>query len=419
MIELSACKKTIFIIFIIFLIISILISVITSFIGKINTTKNLYIDVSYSFKSLANKFDKSLSEYKKFKSETYTLDVCLDDISDLPCSGIVLSNNSHDKYCELSLQNLKLQNKTPINLSTFATNDKIGFYFDNNPNVYYTANGKKFRSSWNKSVYSNFVKIPEYVPENINYNKINTMLSLKNLCKIFVGAGLGTGKPNLKQLFEKMNISSPESFVACRDGEIIDAQIVHLTLPVEYIEQTVKKLADSSANAKFDYINNLLVQTESLISNVGEKIFKIDFVIYQNTLLWAETSINLSTGLFNACLNIYENEVSFELKRLSSNNIKFSDLSVNIKTDPSSAIKLSATRGNRNIMNFELEKLGDSAVTSRIIYSDNDSVPHCITALYSKDSKKYNSSIPSKNIYNLSVGDLFRLYQKIDASLGL
>lgn len=411
-----AFSKKIIMILVVFLIIASIIGCFTfSVQNKVNTAKNVYNNVSHTFKSLYQKFSSTVSQFKSMKSGSYTLDICLDDVASVPCTGVSLSNNSSDKYFEVMFKNLKIPGKSTIDLSTFATNDKVGFYLDNSPEFYYTAKGEKFRTDWNKSIYGKILKIPEYVPENINYGKMDSLISFENFCKAFVGMGLGKEKINLKDFISNLNISGLKEFTATRRGIEYNAQIAHITVTKDYMESLVQKLVNSSQKAEFDYLHKFLSSAHNGIANCTEKTFKIDLVIHNNNLLWAETSVNLSQGIVNARIDFYDNEVNFELRNLYPEKLAYKNFSFNLKTTPTS-LKLSVLKAKSNVFSVILKKQSDSSVISQIEYTDKKLNPHTVNALYSLNSKKYKKNVPVKNIYRLSVSDLLKLYQKLYGS---
>jgi len=414
-ISLSVQKKIIIVISAFLLIAGIILSIVQSVIIRIDTANDLYRDVSHTFGSVYKKINTFLADFKSVKSPSYTIDIVFDGVSSVPCSEISLSNNPSHKYFEVCLQNLKVNKTSTIDLSTFTANNEVGFYLDDNPRLYYTADGNKFRSDWNKSAYSKLVKIPDYVPENINYSKISSLISLENFGKLFLGMGLGREKVNLKELVSNLNVSSPQSYAAYRNGESFDAQIAHLTVSTDFLMSFVQKLKESSEKAEFGYINDILSHAEELLDSMTQKTVKIDFVICRDELLWMETSLELSSGLVNARLDINKNKVSFQVRKLHSTNSCLPDFSFEINYNSPEGLNLNISKKDKELFGMSLKKTVDSSVVSDITYYDKNSDSHKISANYFPESQKFRSDdIPAKNIYALTVSDLLKLYAKID-----
>lgn len=416
MIKLIIGKKSILVVFLLLVFVSLIVYIGFSLYNRINITKDLYNDVSDTFETVFNSFNKSLSEFKKTKSSSYTVNINFKNISSLPFSSLTLSNNFSDKYYELSFNNLNIKGKRNLDINAFVTKDKIGFYFDKNPEFYYTANGKMFRLQWNTSIFGKFARIPDFVPETIDYNKLNSIMLPKNIVKVFLGMGLGREKINIKDIIKNISISSPNPYVIYQNGKQQNAQIAHLTVSKEYLESFVTKLKNSSENASFDYLNTFLKGVQSILKESPQKSLKIDFVILNNRLLWAETSAGVSKGLVNIKLNLNSHEMSLAINQLMPHKSPKVNYILKLSAKSPSHINLQLAQGKKEIFSFNIHKNIDSTVTSQICYYNKKSKPQFIVADYSPKSQKFKSNIPTKNIYSLSLSDLFKLYSKIDST---
>ena len=157
-------------------------------------------------------------------------------------------------------------------------------------------------------------------------------------------------------------------YVIYQNGKQHNSQIAHLTVSKEYLESFVTKLKNSSENASFDYLNTFLKGVQSILKESPQKSLKIDFVILNNRLLWAETSAGVSKGLVNIKLNLNSHEMSLAINQLMPHKSPKVNYILKLSAKSPSHINLQLAQGKKEIFSFNIHKNIDSTVTSQICY---------------------------------------------------
>lgn len=309
--------------------------------------------------------------------------------------SITLSNNSEDSHLNLSVRGR-------INLSAFSHKNKLGFYLPDNPEIRYTVSSKNLSSTWNSSIYGKIVKIPDCIPDNLNYKKINSLLNSKKIIKASVVLGLGKDKMNIKALTENISVSNRDTYPIMLNGKKEMVSAIRVTIPKKDIINCITQNFSFGEKNYKGYAVKYIIDFKNYLESIDDKEINIDFILCKKKLIQAKVSIDSKLVLFNN----KENGINMSVKELHTQN-QIMAVSIN-KPSPNILVAnilmeesyiLKAKKNNKNTISVEL-------------YNSNIKSPlHKLT--YHPGKTEADVNYTEKDVYNLSLYELMYITENI------
>lgn len=309
--------------------------------------------------------------------------------------SITLSNNREDSHLNLSVRGR-------INLSAFSHKNKLGFYLPDNPEIRYTVSSKNLSSTWNSSIYGKIVKIPDCIPDNLNYKKINSLLNSKKIIKASVVLGLGKDKMNIKALTENISVSNRDTYPIMLNGKKEMVSAIRVTIPKKDIINCITQNFSFGEKNYKGYAVKYIIDFKNYLESIDDKEINIDFILCKKKLIQAKVSIDSKLVLFNN----KENGINMSVKELHTQN-QIMAVSIN-KPSPNILIAnilmeesyiLKAKKNNKNTISVEL-------------YNSNIKSPlHKLT--YHPGKTEADVNYTEKDVYNLSLYELMYITENI------
>lgn len=309
--------------------------------------------------------------------------------------SITLSNNREDSHLNLSVRGR-------INLSAFSHKNKLGFYLPDNPEIRYTVSSKNLSSTWNSSIYGKIVKIPDCIPDNLNYKKINSLLNSKKIIKASVVLGLGKDKMNIKALTENISVSNRDTYPIMLNGKKEMVSAIRVTIPKKDIINCITQNFSFGEKNYKGYAVKYIIDFKNYLESIDDKEINIDFILCKKKLIQAKVSIDSKLVLFNN----KENGINMSVKELHTQN-QIMAVSIN-KPSPNILVAnilmeesyiLKAKKNNKNTISVEL-------------YNSNIKSPlHKLT--YHPGKTEADVNYTEKDVYNLSLYELMYITENI------
>ena len=301
---------------------------------------------------------------------------------------VTFLNNKKDAYMCLGIDGR-------INLNVFAHNNKLGFYISDTPEIRYTASSKNFTSNWNNSLYGKIIKMPEFIPENLSYKKINSFFNSKKLINASVALGLGKEKVNINDLRKNITVSTKGTYSKMILGKKETVSVTRISIPkqdvINCISQNLSFSNDEYKGYAVDYLEKFKIMLESAL----EDKINIDFSVCKRKLVDAKLVFDSKRYVFSnskSSLNFSLSDLKTQntLFKLNINKLSANYLEAHIKADNTYILKLNRTTDNKIYANlFDAES---KQMKYKLTY-----IPH-----------SFNSHIKysEKDIYNLSLYEL-------------
>lgn len=312
------------------------------------------------------------------------------------------------------VNDLKISGNKNIDLIAFANSNKVGVGIGSNPEIYYIANGKRFRSKWNNSIYSKLVQIPDYIPDNLNYTNISSVLSGKNIFKVFLGMGMGKSKISIKDIISRISISEPRTYMLFRENKNYSAEKLSLSLPKNFIIEYVKKLRKSSESAEFDYMYNIFMNTELFLENILDENINTEVVIYENKLFSVETAFLTLNGLYNLRFDFSEDFIKFNVIKFGKYKTDKSSYCLNFSNSGVPSLDFKYIKDECEVMCLNVKKKSKDMIYTELVYCNENANKYIASATYKAVSKNAPGNIRTRDIYTLSVRDIFKLYSNFN-----
>ena len=309
--------------------------------------------------------------------------------------SITLSNNREDSHLNLSVRGR-------INLSAFSHKNKLGFYLPDNPEIRYTVSSKNLSSTWNSSIYGKIFKIPDCIPDNLNYKKINSLLNSKKIIKASVVLGLGKDKMNIKALTENISVSNRDTYPIMLNGKKEMVSAIRVTIPKKDIINCITQNFSFGEKNYKGYAVKYIIDFKNYLESIDDKEINIDFILCKKKLIQAKVSIDSKLVLFNN----KENGINMSVKELHTQN-QIMAVSIN-KPSPNILVAnilmeesyiLKAKKNNKNTISVELYK------------SNIKSPLHKLT--YHPGKTETDVNYTEKDVYNLSLYELMYITENI------
>lgn len=361
------------------------------FFRKISVVNSVATALQSVKVNIENLFDDFLVPGGMKSSFTIEYESCEDEYF----KNITLANSRENSYMYLGLSG-------GINLNAFSHKNKLGLYLTDNPEIRYTVSSKNLPSKWNNSVYGKFLKIPSFVPDNLSYKKINSLLNCKKLIKASVVFGLGKDEMSIKELTKNMSVSKRDTYPMMLNEKKETASLIRVTVPKKDIISCISHNL-SSTNKKYkgyavEYINNCKKYLES----VDDKELNIDLVLCRKNLIEAKL-------VFDSKLIVFNNEqagIAMYIKEQNSGNLLFEikvvkpspkNLMINITSDKNYILKVQ--KNNKNMIYAELEELNPKHTIHKLTYHPGKFTP--------------DINYSEKDIYSLSLYELMYITENI------
>ncbi len=389
MIILTGVKKhksyiILFVLFLLFVILCVLFK-------QISYVSSLHTALESAKGSVKNLFDDFLVNGGMKSSFT----IKYESFNDKCPESITISNNREDSYLNLSVRG-------KINLSAFSHKNKLGFYLPDNPEIRYTISSKNLSSTWNSSVYGKIVKIPDYIPDNLNYKKINSLLSSKKIIKASVVLGLGKDKININELTKNISVSNRDTYPMMLNGKKEMVSAIRVTIPKKDIINCISYNFSSSDGICKGYAVNYIINFKNYLESIDDKEINIDLILCKKKLIQARFSLDSKIIVFD----IKENAINMYAKELNTQNLIIgvninkpspNILIANILTEKNYILK--AKKNNNNIIAVELCDSNIKSPLYKITYRPEKTVPH--------------ANYTEKDVYNLSLYELMYITENI------
>lgn len=311
-------------------------------------------------------------------------------------SSLHLSNDAKRKHMNLSIKNLNLQDNI-INLNTYISNDDVGFYFDDNPETCYSASSNNFRTKWNGSIYSKIYTIPEFIPDDLNYDKVTSLITGNNLLKSLVALNFGNINTKPAEIVNNVRISKYQ--------QDENTQNYHMAISKDYIVNIFDKLKKSSDKAYFKALNPYITTIDIFLNSSVDKTVDINFVARNKIIRCAETSIKTENGIYNITVNI-DKIITVTVKELSKNDNLYY---IRLVTKPNRIIFLLSDEKSI-VITGDLKRLPDSLYTAHLACSAKNGDARLYKLSLSNIQHKAYEVADTKNIYSMSLAELFKLY---------
>ncbi len=394
---LSLSKKIIIVILIIFIIMYILYFIASALKRHIAGLYHLRDCLVFTGGHIADRFLNTIGEIPLRKEKPFTLYVHASNPDDNPFSVLSISNNPAMEQINISLENFKLSNRGRVGINTYITNDSLGFYFDENPSIRYSVNSKKFRTKWNKSIYSNLYKIPDFVPDNLNYSKVSSLISGKNLGRTLTALTFGKASASPMGLINNMRVTRLDKAASGGDR-------YRISVSAAYVRSIIRSISDTAEDAFFKIPERYIEKLKNLTMASVDNSFVIELAISDNIIRTAETSVKTNKGIYNIKLD-NSDDITLKIKNLSG------------KTEDESLLKLS--RGNNNIKLIAADNKGifisaylkktSLSVDAVMSYFDRNNNIKSYTMSVTEDIVFDKIEGDTRNIYSMPLSELFHL----------
>lgn len=308
---------------------------------------------------------------------------------------ITFLNNKKDAYMCLGIDG-------KIKLNIFAHNNKLGFYTSNTPEIRYTASSKNFTANWNNSLYGKIIKMPDFVPENLNYKKINSFFNSKKLLNASVALGLGKEKININDLKKNISVSKKGTYSRMLPAKKEIVSVIRISIPkkdvINCISQNLSFADDEYKGYAVDFLNKF----KNKLELADEDTINIDLSVCNRKLLDVRLIFNSKSYVFSN----NKSKLNFTVSDLKSKNNLFqlnidkpseNCLMAHIKTNKMYVLKANKTYDDNIYLSF-----GDA---------ESKQLKYKIT--YSPYSFNSNIKYTEKDIYNLSVYELLCALERI------
>ena len=308
---------------------------------------------------------------------------------------ITFLNNKKEAYMCLGIDG-------KINLNIFAHNNKLGFYTSNTPEIRYTASSKNFTSNWNDSVYGKVIKMPEFVPENLSYKKINSFLNSKKLINASVALGLGKDKINLNDLRKNITVSTKGTYSKMLLGKKETVSVTRISIPKKDVIECISRNLSLSDNEYKGYAVGHVNKFKELLEATNEDKINIDFSVCKRKLVDATLVFNFKKYIFSSS----ESGLNFTVSDLKSKNTLFQ---LNISKPSANRLKANIKSDKSYILN--INKTSDNKIYAMLCDSESKQVKYKLTYI----PHNFNSNIKytEKDMYNISLYELVSAAQCI------
>lgn len=320
-----------------------------------------------------------------------------------------LFNNKEDKCMEAKINNLKVNKFHNINFNIFVKKDKLGLYFDNN-DICYTAKSKHFRSKWNNSIYGNLYNIPEFIPDNISYNKISSLFSADKFIKTAIALSVGNIDIRFREIINNIDILDMGTYPQTTAGSHNKGRLIRIKIKNDYICKFSENLTENTSNS---YVSSFFLNIVDCIKESKNKYTFVDFYIHDNMIQSVKSVIGNQDAYKGVILNIADNTIS-----LTASDIK----KVSGSSDEYKILMMYDEKNNNNLI---ITKSGDIVFT---LNSKRDKKLTTLTAAFKQnvhDTSAYFAKLSTntekivlpekeKSIYSISITDLYKLMKNFD-----
>lgn len=328
-------------------------------------------------------------------------------------SELSVVNDKKNKQLAADIKDCRYGKDGKFSLSVFADNERIGFYVNDSPEYCYTAKSKNFRTKWNKSIYSYFYHIPSFCPDDMTYNRLNSLMTADNIIKALMAFGIGETDINASDFLYNIKIKDMGEAVLTDSIGDKRGQHIRLTLSGKYCAEFIDKLSQSSAIARQSFVSSYVELFGENIKLLKSDDIVIEFVIADNLLYSAETSLEFDNKFINIHLNFSPYSISISTCDLyakdifgSANSLEFD---INIDEKPRAVIS-----DNKTILAAAyINRDDDNGCEISFTFLDNNSTPRLFRLIMSTGIDRQFRKPKGKNIYSLTLFDIYELYNEI------
>jgi len=388
MILLTEKKHKNIIVFFVLLLFLIFLCVLWRQVSAVNNLQN-------ALKSAEINIEKLFEDFLISGGMRNSFTIKYESFNDSYLESVTLSNSKENSYMYLGLRG-------KINVDAFSHKNKLGFYLPENPEICYTVSSKNLSLKWNSSVYGKIVKIPDFVPNNLNYKKINSLLNCKKLFETSLVLGLGKERMNTNELTKNMSVSKMDTYPMIKNGIKKNTSVVRVTIPkkniINFISYNFSLTDRKYKGYAVEYINKLKKYLES----VDNTELNADFFLCNQKLIQARLCIGSKLIVFNNGKTGIEFYVKETISKKVAVGVKIDKpvpnmLIANITLGKNYIIK--AQKKEKNIINIEAGE-------------ENCKYPeHKLT--YRPWNSEQNINYTEKNVYDISLYELMCITENI------
>ena len=392
---------------ILILVIILFVISVRHFYSKFMVSKILYDSLSNTITYHKAKLYKSY--ISNYNDNSFTLKLKTLHNNEPHFKEFTLFNNKEDKCMEAKINNLKVNKFHNINFNIFVKKDKLGLYFDNNE-ICYTAKSKHFRSKWNNSIYGNLYNIPEFIPDNISYNKINSLFSADKFIKTAIALSVGNIDIRFKEIINNIDILDMGTYPQSKVGSYNNGRLIRVKIKNDYICKFTEHLTENTSNS---YVSSLFFSIADFIKGSNNKYTFVDFYIHDDMISSIETVVDNQDAYKSVILNIADNTISLtasDTKKVSGSSNEYKIL---MMYDEKNNNTLIITKSGDIV--FTLNSKNEKKLTTlTAAFKQNMHDTSAYFARLSTNTEKIIVPEKEKSIYSISITDLYKLMKKFD-----
>ncbi len=321
-------------------------------------------------------------------------------------TGFCLINDNKDDKITFYANNLKFGESLPMNICAWADNSFIGFRINDNPELSYTAKSLDFKSTWNDSVYSVFFDVPSFVPDDLSYKEINKFIRSDNVLKILFALNFKNVKTDYRELINNIDICDLGTFPLYTENGLKDGRLIRLNISAEYIKKVLSHTEKASSASEMKLFAGLISKVNKYIQDIEDNRIVVDMVLYNNAVYSAETSFHTDGFLNNVYLKISGGLINVAVKQMIPYGHDSSIMDLRVNINKTEGLKAELLSEKKQQIYFDLKRINPGLIISNVTCSDKS---YKITL--SENVESIEEINNGKNIYKLSVSDLYHLYQ--------
>ncbi len=380
-----------------------------AFKTRVDTALVLYDALENTANDILDKINSAVS-LKDISNSSFSMKLSPVQNKASSFSELIIVNDKKNKQLTADILNCRYDKDSSFSLSVFADNSKFGFNINDSPEHFYTADSDNFKKKWNNSIYSYFIELPSFCPNDMSYTSLNSLLTTDNIVKMLMALGIGDAKINASDFIYNIKVSNIGDAVT---ADNINAEHIRLTLSGRYCAEFIEDLSKSSAIAKESFVSSYTKLFAKNIKSLKNKDIVVEFIVADNRIYSAETSLDFADRLVNIFLKFDEDGISINSCDLRTKSLNGSQNNINfyISIDGTPRAVLSDKKTILAAAYLNNRKKGEYEINfSFLDYSGTPRLYHLDINENAVSSIQKNRG---KNIYKLSLFDMYELYNEI------
>ncbi len=376
--------------------------------SRIDSAMILYDAIDNTADDILNKINSSPAIQNIYNS-SFSLKLIPIYNASLHFTELNITNDKKTKQLTANIMDYKYDDNRALSLSVFANNKKLGFLINNSSEYCYTADSDNFKTKWNKSIYSRFYTIPSFCPEDMSYNNLNSLLRADNIIKILLAFGLGDADIDASDFIYNIKINSMSNI------RVADKKTSHIRVKLspDYCLSLMDKLSESSSIARQSFVSAYVELFKKSIKALRSDDIIIEFLIADNMIYSAETSLEFDRKLTNIILKYDRGGISISARDLFSEiySADTNNWNFKIAMDNKPRVYLSDKKTILAAAYIDNPESGVSEISFSFL--DNKRKPSLYRLSLSNNIASPKLRNKGKNIYSLTLFDIYKLYNKI------